>query len=86
MNGLPTISLYDQESQNNNTKVIEMLDEVAPGADATRYIPQLLKVVDAMGIIQTTTRKGQVLIHINGNDINIELRGTYPKDGVVDID
>jgi len=82
MNGLPTISIYDQEAKNNNVKVIEMIDEIAPGADATRYTAELLKVVDAIGIIQTTTLKGQVIVHINSNDINIEFRGTYPNQDV----
>lgn len=77
MNSLPTISTYETEAENNNSKVIEMFEGLVPGNDLAQNMDTLLKVNSCINQIRQHTSLGQVIVHIQGTETNVEYRGNF---------
>lgn len=77
MNSLPTLSVYDTESDNNNTKVLNMLSGMFPDSDIISNIPALLDLNNGINIIKSNTQLGEVIAHVRGNDVSVEFKGNF---------
>ena len=91
MNGLPTIDPYNYEVENNNAQVSELFTQLFPELhipheiifDLLNYLSEtkvnariLPKVIRGVNNILIGTGKGQVIIHVQDEIMNVSIRET----------
>jgi hypothetical protein len=90
MNSLPTTT-YDQEKENNDKQMQKIMEQIFPGVSVPyEFIYQIITFITETGVnaqilpkvirgvynVSIGTGQGQIVIHVNGDKVNVSVRET----------